>query len=499
MQRGHVLIDQMRGHGFVGQKHELLDQAVSHIPLSGNDVGNLALVGEDDLRFRQVEIDRPAPPASGVENLEEFFHLLEHRYQRRVLSDGRRIAVGENRIHCGVGHPRVAVDDAVVHLVAHDRPARVHFHQARLHQPVHVWVEAAQAGGEGRRKHVHGTFGEIDGGPPLVGFLVERRALSDVVRHVRDVYAEPVVAIGQACNRDRVVEVTRMLTVNRYRRDGPKISAPTDVLVLDGAADSLRLGDGVWRMGIRDAEFADDDLRIDTGLVDVAEHFDHTPNRAPRRGRPARNLHQHHLARFGRGRLPGRHVDIGEHTSIEGHDEAEAPGIGLEATDDGGLAALQDAEDLPLESALGAPLDAHHHPVSMHGFGEVARRNVDVLPVAWLRVLRHHKPEAPGVCLELAHHQVHLVRQPEPVAANLEQFAVGDERLEVALEGHALVARELEQLRQFTRGRGMVHLLANEAEDVGARNHGMSTICKSPTFVRVGPVLIRLSSWSKKA
>ena len=45
-----------------------------------------------------------------------------------------------------VGHPRVAVDDAVVNLVAHDRALPIHLHQARLHQPIDVRIQAAESG-----------------------------------------------------------------------------------------------------------------------------------------------------------------------------------------------------------------------------------------------------------------------------------------------------------------------------------------------------------------
>ena len=88
---------------------------------------------------------------------------------------------------------------------------------------------------------------------------------------------------------------------------------------------------------------------------------------------------------------------------------------------------------------------------------------------------------------------------PRPtVAADLQQLAVGDERLQVALEGGALFARHAEYLRELARGSGVMNLFTNEAENVASSGHAVRMICKSPTFVPVGPVRIRSRRASKK-
>ena len=240
--------------------------------------------------------------------------------------DGVRVAVGEDGVDRRVGHPRVAVDHAVVHLVAHDLAAAIHLHQARLHQPIDVRIEAAQPGGQLRRKHVDGALGEVHRRAALVGLLVERAAFLHVVRHVGDVHAEPVVAVRQPLDGDRIVEVARVLAVDRDRRHLAEIGAPADVPLLDGAADPAGLFDGLLGMRVRDVELADDDLRVDAWLVDVPEHLDHPPDRTARGGRPARDLDEHHLAGFRGRRLAGRHVHVGQHPAIERHDVAEAAG-----------------------------------------------------------------------------------------------------------------------------------------------------------------------------
>jgi hypothetical protein len=58
MQRRRTVLDQVRGHRFVGQQHELLDDPVRHVALAGHDRLNLAELRQDDLglgRSKSIE------------------------------------------------------------------------------------------------------------------------------------------------------------------------------------------------------------------------------------------------------------------------------------------------------------------------------------------------------------------------------------------------------------------------------------------------------------
>ena len=218
VERRHVVVVEVLRHRLVGDEHELLDDPVGDAPLGGDDLLHHPLVVEDDRRLLEVEVDRAAAAAPLVQDLEQLLHRLEHRDEVGVLLHQRGIAIHQDGADVGVGHPRVAVDHAVVHLVADDRPLAIDLHQARLHQAIDVRVEAAQPGRELRREHVDGAIGEVDRRAALVGLLVERAALGDVVGDVGDVDAEPVVAVRQLLDGDRVVEIARVLAVDG---DGP--------------------------------------------------------------------------------------------------------------------------------------------------------------------------------------------------------------------------------------------------------------------------------------
>ena len=65
IQQTHCGLGKIPGHGFIGGKHELLDDAVSHEPLGSRDADHASLLVELDLRLRKVKIDGAAAlPAS---------------------------------------------------------------------------------------------------------------------------------------------------------------------------------------------------------------------------------------------------------------------------------------------------------------------------------------------------------------------------------------------------------------------------------------------------
>ena len=113
-----------------------------------------------------------------------------------------------------------------MHLVADDVALRRHFHQAGLDEPVDVRLEAAEPGCERLGKHVDRALGKVHRRAALVRLAIERAALLHVVRHVGDVDAQPVVTVRQPLDRNRVVEIARVLAVDGDDDAISKISAP---------------------------------------------------------------------------------------------------------------------------------------------------------------------------------------------------------------------------------------------------------------------------------
>ena len=112
-------------------------------------------------------------------------------------------------------------------------------------------------------------------------------------------------------------------------------------------------------------------------------------------------------------------------------------------------------------------LDADDDAVAVHRFVEVRAGNVDVAAAGSSGRSGVDEPVAGRVRLQPADVEIHLLGQAEALAADLNEIAGRDERLDVPLERRALVARDLEKLQQLAHAGGMVHPLAHQREDSG--------------------------------
>ncbi len=471
VERRHVVVVEVLRDRLVRDEHELLDDPVRHTALGGDDLFHHALVVEDDLGLLQIEVDRAAAAAAQVEDLEQLAHGLEHRHEVRVLLHQRGIAIHQDGADVGVGHPCVAVNHAVVHFVADHRPLAIDLHQTGLHQAIDVRVQAAQPGRELGREHVDGAIRKVHRRATLVGLLVERAPLWNVVRHVGDVDAEPVIAVRQLLNRDRVVEIARVLAVDRNGPDLAEVRAPLEVLLRDRAAEALGLLDRFVAVLVGDAELADDDLGVDTGLLDIAEDLEHASLRAASGRRPAGDLRDDHV-RWLRvvPLLVGDH-HVHDQPPVE-RDEIPRPRvIDIEAADDRLRSALEDADDPSLRPILAALLDAGDDAVAVHGLVQVRPRDEDVPRHPLDRLVGDDEPEAARVRLHAPDDQVHPIRQAEMVSPRLNQVTGLDQLLQQAVHRRPLVAGDLQPLQQLPCGSGVLDLLADGRQELFAVQH----------------------------
>ena len=87
------------------------------------------------------------------------------------------------------------------------------------------------------------------------------------------------------------------------------------------------------------------------------------------------------------------------------------------------------------------------------------------------RPVRHDEAEPARVGRDPADDQVHPVGQAEAVAAGLDELAAADQVLQQPLEGGALFPRYLQALQQFPRRGGVVHLVADQLEQLFVIQH----------------------------
>src|SRR5262245_15014669 len=82
------------------------------------------------------------------------------------------------------------------------------------------------------------------------------------------------------------------------------------------------------------------------------------------------------------------------------------------------------------------------------------------------RTLRRDEPKAARMRLQPADVEVHFFRQAEAVAADLNEIARCDERLDVSFERRPVVARHFENLQQLAHASGMVYALPHQRENL---------------------------------
>ncbi len=243
---------------------------------------------------------------------------IEPRRRRRSRSNSKRscmsrsiATIAGSAMGCGcptarqhgvdgrVGQPGAASNDAVVKRATHGFAARIQVDDARLHEPVDSRVEAAQIRGQLRREHVHRAIGKVHRGAAFARIVVEGAAGLHVVRHVGDVHAQRVAAPAAPRDRHRVVEIPGVVAVDGHRQGVAEVRPPLAVLRAHVRAHPAGLGHRRGAVGLGDPVPAQDDGGVHAGRIGLAHHVDDAADRPSRRGRPARDLDLHHVARRG--------------------------------------------------------------------------------------------------------------------------------------------------------------------------------------------------------
>ena len=307
-----------------------------------------------------------------------------------------------------------------------DPPRRVEVDHDGLGEAVPALHEAADVARERVREHGHDPVGEIHRRAAEVGLQVERPPLAHVVRHVRDVHREAVAPVTPALDPDRVVVVAGRLGVDGDGEPAPEVGPAGHLVRPYRERHALRLLLHLRRERVGQAVLGDDDLEVDTGVGEVAQHLGDPPHGVAGGGGRPRHVRRDHLARDGAAFLAGRDEELVQHAAVERHHVAAEAPVDLVAAHDALVGALEDADDAALGPLGGAALDAGHDAVAVEGLAEVRRRHVEV-GLALAPRLGHDEAEPAGIAGEATHDEVHAVRQPDVSAADLDEHAVGDQ------------------------------------------------------------------------
>ncbi len=166
-------------------------------------------------------------------------------------------------------------------------------------------LEAAPAVGQRLRQHGHHAVGEVDRVAAALRIVIECGVGADILRDVGDGDDE-AEAVLLAFGENRVVEVPRVLAVDRDQRHRAQVGAPAE----RHAARPLGLGERGGRELGRDAERVDAHEADRAGIADTAEPLDDARLLQPE-GRGRQRARQDDLVRLGAAGLARRNAPLG--------------------------------------------------------------------------------------------------------------------------------------------------------------------------------------------
>ena len=280
-------IDQMPCNSLIGEQHEVLDQVCRVGPLPLDDLDRPSHFVQDDLGLREVEVDAAPLFSLCAKSRSQLLHPAQHSRDRlrprldplvslpaERLRDLAVIPVIKQAHDAVVGKARVHMDDRLRDLVFDHFSLVADRHQTAHSQAVFSCVEGTDPVGKLSGKHRDHAVSQIDTGPAVQGFLVQRGSFCDILRHIGDMNAQdPVIALSD--QRNGVIDVLGVLSVNGDGGNSAQVFAvlPADLLIayIDMIRKLLRLLHDLLRKFRRNIIGPYQREDIDAGIGDMTE------------------------------------------------------------------------------------------------------------------------------------------------------------------------------------------------------------------------------------
>ncbi|MDT4818582.1 hypothetical protein FQZ97_516800 [compost metagenome] len=252
----------------------------------------------------------------------------------------------------------------------------------------------------------------------------------------------------------RIVEVARVLAVDRDERHVAQVDAVLEISLADHVRQARGLLAGGFRKLDGHVELAHRDLDFHAGIVDLAQDLGHTAQRLRVAGRLLHDFHRDHLPMLGAIGVAGRNQDVVLDALVFGHDDGQ-PVLMQEAPHQFIGAAFDDLHDGAFRLASVFARGLHQHAIAVQHLEHFARRQEQVGPA----VVAQQKAEAVAMTQHLAGDEVQFGGEQQHALAIGHQLPVALHRAQPALEPHhrcrALDAHALGQLhRRQRRARG---------------------------------------------
>ncbi len=235
---------------------------------------------------------------------------------------------------------------------------------------------------------------------------------------------------------DGVVEIARVLAVDRDQRQRAQVLASRAGLARHLAAVAARLRERLRREGMRQPVRGDRELDRRIGAAILGQHPQDAPDRIAVAARLLDDLDHGEVAVARRARALARHDHALAHAAVVGRHETDAA---LERKAAGDLlgAPLEHLDDRPLgPAAIVAPGDARRRAVAVKQHAHLAVRQEQVVALA---LVGHQETESVAMAAHGADDDGQAIQQAVFVRPVDEQFAVARHGAEALGERLALV------------------------------------------------------------
>ena len=339
----------------IRSQHAVLDQHRRRVPLIRPDLDRASLCVQDDLALREIKVDRTARHALFPQHTGRLIEKQEHRNEICIFFEAllckfrfflrflflrcirlrflSPILCLQDRIHRRVCHSAVDPDDRLTDLMSHDDPFFIDIHEAAHCQAVAARIQGTDPVGKPVRQHRDHTVHEIHARSALICLRIERRPLLHIVTHIRNMDSEMVdrLPVDRLLRHtDRIVEVFRVLAVDRHHRDISEIHSS----VLPDLLRHIVCGEFLRRMGnffhhvlrelLRKSVGTDDRQDIDSRVIDMSEDLLHMSLRILISGRICVQFHDYLVSGDSAVLFPLRDKDVHRDPWIVGDHKAKA-------------------------------------------------------------------------------------------------------------------------------------------------------------------------------
>ena len=154
-----LLQESRRTH--VRRQHAFFDQFMRIVAHHRHDALDLALIGEDHLRFNRLEVNCAAFLSRLQQLLEQLVKVLQMRHDGGIARSQSAIRLCQHFRNLVVSQARLGMHHRRVETVFHDIALGADLHVAHHAQAINLWIERTQAVGQLLRQHRNHPAREI--------------------------------------------------------------------------------------------------------------------------------------------------------------------------------------------------------------------------------------------------------------------------------------------------------------------------------------------------